>query len=120
MIGGLSKEEENETYKGTPFFGRIPLLGALLSEKTKTKTRAELLILITPHIISGDELTTGYTRDFGAKMDKEYQPYPAITEGSDLSAEPIQMRTYQEYPSFKKEEEQKLTIKPLRVSHDKY
>jgi type II secretory pathway component GspD/PulD (secretin) len=113
MIGGLSKEEEVEDYKGTPFFGRIPILNFLLTSRSKTKTRAELLILLTPHVISGDELTTGYDRDISPKLDKEYQPYSPITDGSDLSNEKINPRPYQPYPDMEKEEE-KLSMKPLR------
>ncbi len=113
IIGGLNRDEVDENYTGTPFLGKIPILGVLFSEKTKTKTRAQFLILLTPHIISGDELTTGYERDFGAKMDKADQPYPSITEGSDLSNAKIQYRAYQDYPNVGKEEK-KLTLKPIR------
>ena len=81
IIGGLNKEEEVEDYKGTPILGKIPILGMLFSSKTKSKTRSQFLILLTPHIITGDELTTGYERDFGAKMDKVEQPYAPITDG---------------------------------------
>lgn len=113
LIGGLNKEEETETYKGVPFLGRIPLIGQGFSTKVKTKTRFQLLILLTPHIITGEELTTGYERDFGVKADKTYQDYRSITDESDLSQESIDFKPYREYPTIHKKEES-LTIKPLR------
>lgn len=127
MIGGLTREEEVEDYRGMPFFGRLPLLGGIFSTKTKTKIRAELLVLLTPRIITGDELTTGFDKDLGyEKANKDYQSYKPITEGSDLSSEKVDFLRYQEYPDIKTKEkeqgaeppaaaeEQKLTFKPMR------
>lgn len=115
MIGGLNKDEESEDYQGTPFLGRIPFLGFFFSTKSKSKVRTEILILLTPHIIIGDELTTGYERDFGSKIDKGYEPYKPITEESDLSPDPVVPKQYQDYPQMLKEEEDyRLVLKPLR------
>jgi type II secretory pathway component GspD/PulD (secretin) len=117
MIGGLRQDQEVETSQGTPFFSRIPFVGFFFSEKTVTKIHSELLILLTPHIISGDELTTGYERDFGAKVDKSYQDYAPITQESDLSSAVVVPRAYQNYPDLKNnEEEYQLALKPVRES----
>ncbi len=115
MIGGLNREEETDEYSGTPFLGRVPFLGFLFSSKTKAKIRTEILILLTPHILSGDELTTGYERDFGAEMDKTYTPYTPITSESDLNPADIFPKQYREYPSMLKETpDYKPVFKPLR------
>ena len=52
LAGGLIKETEEETYYRTPFFGSIPLLGWLFRGTEKNKVRTELIVLITPHVIS--------------------------------------------------------------------
>lgn len=52
LAGGLIKEKESEEYYRTPFFGSIPLLGWLFRGTEKVKERTELVILITPHVIS--------------------------------------------------------------------
>jgi general secretion pathway protein D len=52
LAGGLIKEKESEQYYRTPFFGSIPLLGWLFRGTEKVKERTELVILITPHVIS--------------------------------------------------------------------
>ncbi len=117
MIGGLRREEEVETYAGTPFLGRIPFLGYFFSQKEKSKRHAEILVLLTPHIIEGDSLTTGYEHDFQAKLDKAYEEYTPITAESDLSPQPLAPRSYQEYPDIKEEKESyPFEIKPVRES----
>lgn len=52
LAGGLIKETESETYYRTPFFGSIPLIGWLFRGTEKVKMRTELVVLITPHVIS--------------------------------------------------------------------
>ena len=52
MAGGLIKESEGETYYRTPFLGSVPLLGWLFRGTEKFKKRVELVVLITPHVIS--------------------------------------------------------------------
>jgi type II secretory pathway component GspD/PulD (secretin) len=56
IIGGLRKERNVEDSEQVPFLGKIPLLGKLFSMKTRTKERTELLIVLTPKLISGDML----------------------------------------------------------------
>lgn len=114
MIGGLNKEEERESYKGVPLLGRIPFLGYFFSSKTKEKNRVELLILLTPHILSGDQLTTGYDRDFGHKLDKTDQEYSAITQESDLSEGRIEVKEYRDYAPLENEQKKDFAFKPMR------
>ncbi len=51
-LGGLLKENEIESIKRVPFLGHIPLLGKLLfTNKSIERTKTDLIILITPHIL---------------------------------------------------------------------
>jgi type II secretory pathway component GspD/PulD (secretin) len=52
LAGGLINESEEETFYRTPFLGSIPLLGWLFRGTEKSKVRTELIVLITPHVIS--------------------------------------------------------------------
>ncbi|MEK7317172.1 MAG: secretin N-terminal domain-containing protein [Candidatus Eisenbacteria bacterium] len=52
MIGGLIKEVDVKTTRKVPFLGDIPLLGALFKHKTTSKQKVDLMIFITPHLIS--------------------------------------------------------------------
>jgi type IV pilus assembly protein PilQ len=58
IIGGLRKERKADSSERVPFLGKIPLLGKLFSKTTKTKERSELLIILTPKLITGDVLLT--------------------------------------------------------------
>jgi type IV pilus assembly protein PilQ len=52
VIGGLIRHDTSETVTKLPFFGDIPLVGALFRHKDKDRDRErELLVFITPHII---------------------------------------------------------------------
>ncbi|MEK7349066.1 MAG: type II and III secretion system protein, partial [Candidatus Eisenbacteria bacterium] len=52
MIGGLIKEVDVKTTRKVPFLGDIPILGALFKHKTTSKQKIDLMIFITPHLIS--------------------------------------------------------------------
>jgi type II secretory pathway component GspD/PulD (secretin) len=51
IIGGLMGDIKAETESKIPVLGDIPLLGSLFKRKTKTGTKTELLIFLTPHIV---------------------------------------------------------------------
>ena len=52
VIGGIYSQEKNTTTTKVPFFGDIPLLGWLFKSKDQTNNRTELLIFLTPKILS--------------------------------------------------------------------
>jgi general secretion pathway protein D len=51
-LGGLMKEVEHNTVQKVPLLGSIPFLGKLFQHHDKTVEKTDLLILITPHILS--------------------------------------------------------------------
>ncbi len=51
----LMKNENSKNVYKIPFLGEIPLLGAIFRRTENTVTKTELVIFLTPHIISGDE-----------------------------------------------------------------
>ena len=110
IIGGLTKEEVSTNQQSTPILGKMPIVGALFKNKTNGSVRNELLILLTPHIITGDELTTGYARDFGHKLDKEDQAYIPFEEEHDK----LEGKHYQEYPQFEEKKSNQAVLKPLQ------
>jgi type IV pilus assembly protein PilQ len=52
IIGGIYQEEFNEGQTKVPFLGDIPILGNLFKKRSKREGRTELLIFLTPKIIS--------------------------------------------------------------------
>ena len=53
IIAGLLREENTKNDSGFPNLMRLPILGYLFSTKEKEKKRTELVIFITPTIITG-------------------------------------------------------------------
>lgn len=51
VIGGVFVTNEGISQNGLPFFSKIPVLGWLFKNRTKTKTNDELLIFLTPKIV---------------------------------------------------------------------
>lgn len=58
FIGGLIQNTQNSTRTGIPCLGDIPLLGALFGRTTESTGKSELIVLITPRVISGDDSQT--------------------------------------------------------------
>jgi len=72
IIGGLRKEEKTSSSKQVPILGSIPLVGLLFKSATNQNERTELLVMLTPHILTGDVLTTGEERPSELKVSKEF------------------------------------------------
>lgn len=54
IIGGLRKDEKLETVDKLPLLGDIPFLGILFRKVNQDIEKQELVVFITPRIISGD------------------------------------------------------------------
>jgi len=52
VIGGIYQETQNDSSTKVPFLGDIPVLGNLFKKKSRASRRTELLIFLTPKIIS--------------------------------------------------------------------
>lgn len=52
VIGGIYIDNDTENNQGVPFLMDIPLIGWMFKSNTKSKTKTELLIFITPRILS--------------------------------------------------------------------
>ena len=83
IIGGLIREDVTKSKDGIPFLSKIPLLGYLFSSQTDNKTRTELLILITPHVVRNQQeavdMTTNYLDKY--KEDKDIEEF--LREGGE-------------------------------------
>ncbi|HEY3283687.1 MAG TPA: hypothetical protein VGN26_15585 [Armatimonadota bacterium] len=78
IIGGLNQNEERTLRSKIPILGDLPLLGGLFRHTTKRVDQTELVIFITPHLLS----TTGHTSPEEEKRLKDR------FLGSDIQVEP--------------------------------
>ena len=60
MIGGLMKEQRQDDKNMTPGLGKVPLIGPLLfSSRNAISKKTELIIFLTPHIMTGEASVAG-------------------------------------------------------------
>lgn len=52
VIGGIYEQNDREDETKVPFFGDLPAIGNLFKQKTRTATRNELLVFITPKMLT--------------------------------------------------------------------
>ena len=55
VLGGLIREDRSRTQAGIPGLRKMPVLGPLFGSDAIHKERTELLVLITPHIVTNME-----------------------------------------------------------------
>ncbi|MCK4993741.1 MAG: hypothetical protein KAS13_01675 [Candidatus Omnitrophica bacterium] len=80
VIGGLRKEEKTKIERRVPILSKIPGLGQLFKTKSETDNVTELLIMLTPTIISGEALISEQGREIGVHNIKPAQDYEALSE----------------------------------------
>jgi type IV pilus assembly protein PilQ len=59
VIGGVSRNQQDKTISGVPWFYKIPVLGWLFKTENIKNQKRQLMIFITPKIMSG----SGYVED---------------------------------------------------------
>lgn len=69
VIGGLIKDSKNVVKTGVPLLSKIPILGALFGTQKYTINKTELIILMTPHIITSQIQSDEVTREFREKVE---------------------------------------------------
>jgi general secretion pathway protein D len=69
VIGGLIQDSKNVTKSGIPLLSRIPLLGSLFGSHEYVTGKTELILLMTPHIITDQLQSDTVTREFREKVE---------------------------------------------------
>ena len=59
VIAGLVKDQLTDTKKKLPLLGDVPVLGLIFQKSEKTNTKTDLMIFITPHIITPEIAPAG-------------------------------------------------------------
>jgi len=71
VIGGLIMEEETKVRSRMPILGHIPLLGYFFSSTETRKQETELVLVVSPHIISA--MPAGATVDLPELTDEDHK-----------------------------------------------
>ncbi|UCC95158.1 MAG: hypothetical protein JSW40_10205 [Candidatus Omnitrophota bacterium] len=76
VIGGLRGDDKTFKTIKTPILGDVPFLGKFFTSHVPKKGRSELLVMITPTVVSGDRLSDYSGKAIGKKpfkLDQKYQ-----------------------------------------------
>jgi type II secretory pathway component GspD/PulD (secretin) len=80
VIGGLIREDKTKGRSGIPFLSRIPILGYLFGNTSDQRTRTELIILLTPHVVRNEKEAQSVTSQYlgrykGVTRDKDIEKF---------------------------------------------
>jgi Flp pilus assembly secretin CpaC len=75
MLGGFIKSDKSHSESGVPFLEDIPLLGNLFKQRSDSKDREELIVLMRPTVLKTPELASKHTV-------VEEQRLPAVSEAA--------------------------------------
>jgi general secretion pathway protein D len=68
VLGGLIQNERNEGNQGVPGLYDLPFAGPLFGQRRKGASRTELVVVLTPKVISNDQDIENVTDDFRSKV----------------------------------------------------
>lgn len=68
IMGGLMRTDSTDTISGVPILKDLPYIGRLFGSKSTTLKKTELMIFITPHVISNSDDSEFVTREFKKRL----------------------------------------------------
>jgi len=78
LLGGMIQQQDNRDSSGIPWLHDIPGIGTLLGNKANTAARTELIMLMTPHVISN----AAESRDITRRVEREFE---SVLDNSTLT-----------------------------------
>lgn len=80
VLGGLIRDNDTTSKSGLPGLSAIPVIGALFGTQTRSASRTELLVVITPRVVRSDI----DIRDVGAELRERMKSF----SGNDMLRRP--------------------------------
>jgi len=74
VIGGMIQQRKEKKESGIPFLRRIPILGYLFKKPTYTTSTSELLLFLTPHVVTTYQEAEILSKPDIEKSEKEIKP----------------------------------------------
>jgi general secretion pathway protein D len=69
LLGGMIQDQDGDSRNGVPGLSRIPVLGNLFGSTSKTRQRTELIVLITPRVITSSDEAQQMTQEYEQKFE---------------------------------------------------
>jgi type II secretory pathway component GspD/PulD (secretin) len=59
IIGGLIRDEMSRTIQEVPILSKLPIIGELFRNRSTSKRKSEIMVLITPHLVKDNDRRPG-------------------------------------------------------------
>ncbi|HEX7917667.1 type II secretion system secretin GspD [Rudaea sp.] len=69
LLGGLIREDNTTGNTGVPFLSSVPVVGNLFKSSNNSRTRTEIIVLITPRVIYNSEDAQVITQEYQDKFE---------------------------------------------------
>lgn len=76
VMGGLIQDTKSNNTNGLPILNRIPVLGGLFGNQTLLDNRSELILFVTPRVVSNDTDYDSVIEDLRRKMESLDRVFP--------------------------------------------
>jgi type II secretory pathway component GspD/PulD (secretin) len=87
VLGGLMKNTKSDTEQKIPILGDIPLLGYLFRSTQKEVQKTEILVFITPHILTNENRETLCREEIEDVMERTRTTFDLICEEVEFEQE---------------------------------
>ncbi|MEJ2402139.1 MAG: type II secretion system secretin GspD [Xanthomonadales bacterium] len=74
FLGGLINEQDAQGRSGVPFLSRVPFVGPLFGSRSKSGSRSETLVMITPTVVE----SSVDLKEISEQMEKEFSRVPPL------------------------------------------
>jgi len=85
VVGGMITDSRSETTVKVPLLGDIPLLGTLFRDRDSRRGKQELVLLITPHVLTTPEEAESVSRQRLGELASSDGPLEPYLEALDAS-----------------------------------
>ncbi len=87
LLGGMIQDQDGDSRNGVPVLSDIPILGHLFGSTSRTRQRTELIVLITPRVITSVDEAQQMTQEYESKFES-LAPMRAGQAGGGLAPVP--------------------------------
>ena len=70
ILGGMIQQSQTNNDSSVPILSKIPLVKYLFTNKSQSRSKSELIIIITPHVIYNQQDAQKITNEFRKEIDK--------------------------------------------------
>jgi general secretion pathway protein D len=75
VIGGLISKQKDDASSGVPWLVKVPILRWLFGTETKKESKSELIVMITPHVITSLDDVDAVSEEFKKKVESAMKAF---------------------------------------------